>query len=275
MDTYGSLFASDPIFAHLMRKGFGTEEYKAGATITRLDRLLAAVTHYPEEKERYDGIKDAVTAMQQDLALTDAARNVVAGRIASIEEEVERGVDLPRKHADLESAIKEKERLLQTISQFDHERKTCDNELSAINTKDNYYARALAKVVAYLQSQDSRALGKIAASTKTSADDKLVENLARICDDITKNERTIADITARRTSVQQTLESVQDDIRRERRRIEDEERRAAERRRQEAAEAAARAAEAMRRAAQQSSHRQSSIGGGGFGGGGHRTTGGF
>ncbi|MDE2763862.1 MAG: hypothetical protein OXK74_13940 [Gemmatimonadota bacterium] len=204
-------YESDPFFAYLSRRRYGTA-IAAGNTLTRrLDRWVAAVTDYEAVRERYDMLNalpgHAASVLDEDReALAEAA-----GSLAALEEQViarngmkpvlERGERLYAERREARKALRDAETALRALT---------DEMVALHDERGSYYERAIDGIEAHLEGHSLRELVAMARGTDDPRDDVLVAELGELDGRLSDLRARIAERRDERSELSSRLADMED-----------------------------------------------------------------
>lgn len=166
------------LFKYLHRRGFGTPEYKAKGFTRRLDRWVARVVNYNENRQSYNFLKVTPELMAAEVDRRRGEFNSLMQRIESIEDTISEEIGLAevlRQGTELGAA---REALLEQIQQVDAERTQVENELARLEANENeYYVAGVNRLKQFLGSMEESALAARTRQTPQTTDDAIFREI--------------------------------------------------------------------------------------------------
>ena len=180
-DEKTPVYRSDPFFAYLSGRRYGTRTAVGNALTRRLDRWVAAVTDHEAARASYDLLNALPDHMESALEKDREALAAATPPLAGLEQEVidrngltpvvERGERLYREREAARKELRAAETALRALTQ----------ELAALHDeRGSYYERAIDGIEAHLEGRSLDELVAMARETGDPRDDILVAQLRGI-----------------------------------------------------------------------------------------------
>lgn len=174
-------YDSDPYFAYLSRRRYGSTSAAGNFLTRRLDRWVASVTDYEAAREGYDFLNALPDHMESVLEDERKALAVATPPLTQLEDQVierhgmkpvlARGERLYAERGEARTALREAETLLRSLT----------DELAALHDeRGSYYERAIDGIETYLEGRSLDELVSMARETGDTRDDVLVSELVSL-----------------------------------------------------------------------------------------------
>ncbi len=171
-------YEDSKLFRYLIERGFGTGAYEKRGLIRRLDRWVASLVDFQASKRSYNFLRATPELLRSEIArrrdLFNAIMQEVEQRRDAVEAELgldeilERGDRLGTDRDALVEQLSVQSAALDGLRQ---------EHLTLETHTDGFYAQALERLRASLDSAGPRALERVARRTPDHRDDDLVEDL--------------------------------------------------------------------------------------------------
>ncbi len=199
-------YHDNPLFMYLVRREFGTPNHDGNFLTWRLDRLVAALISYQEQKKNYDFLVSMPEAIKKEIDTREKEVLDLMSKMKKIEEIVEKKYGLPKVMEEGLKLGKRRENILLDINKSDEQHSMYSKEIMELdNTKGGYHKEAVKSLKDYLKGNDLAALKARARSTKGSEDDRLVDRIEEIDISIKKLKATINDSKKRQDGLASKL----------------------------------------------------------------------
>lgn len=189
----GKPYESDPLFMYLWRRRFETPDYTGGFLTKSLDRWVARMVHYDENRANYhmltqlpehlqahaQGIQEKAENLEQELEEIRLAA-FQKGGIGTVQSELDR---LDKKIEELEKKIERDEKEYQ---------KLMDEHAEYAADKDSYSQEAIDLQTAQLKRKDILDLYHEARMTATPKDDVMVSRISTLNEEKEQLEKELA-----------------------------------------------------------------------------------
>lgn len=185
----GRPYEADPVFAYLWNRGFGTSRYRASPVTKLLDRWAARSIDFDAQRRNYH----LLTEIPERLAEHAARMREIAERDIEAARALERGAaeaaGVPEREREREAA----ERRLGDADRAIEEQEAVLGELVERRARfasgeDEFSAQGTALLSEAFGREDLHSLRKRAARTRSPEDDALVDDLAKLEDEIEQLE---------------------------------------------------------------------------------------
>lgn len=180
-DRKSAQYLADPLFAYLRRRGYGAREYQKKGLAYRLDRWVAAVSHYDRALQDYELLQDMPRWLQENI---DATAPLAAQAEAELADYLNARPDVARVR-ELESTAAQAQETLaareQAIAAAIQEEAGMDGELIAIDEHEDRDSLEIRDL--YLKAfggQPIQALAKLAEQTDSPLDEEAVRQIDRL-----------------------------------------------------------------------------------------------
>lgn len=178
----------DPLFQYLVRRGFGSGSYRSRGLIRRLDRWVARLTRFEQQRRSYDFLRSAPALVAAEIERRQADFEALMDQVEAQRDalEAELGLDGVRAEGDRLGA--ERDRLTLALSQAAEATAGLRAERAGLDQERcHFYGEALAAVKGALGQAGSAELAERARTTPDPRDDALVielEDAARAAADL-------------------------------------------------------------------------------------------
>jgi len=166
------------LFKYLHRRGFGTSEYKAKGLTRRLDRWVARVVNYNQNRQSYNFLKVTPELMAAEVERRRGDFTSLMQRIESIEDSISEEIGLAAVLNQGTELGKVREQLLEQILQVDGERTQIEGELGRLEANENeYYVAGVNRLKQFLGSMEESALAARTSQTPQTTDDAIFREI--------------------------------------------------------------------------------------------------
>lgn len=215
----GKPYEADPLFMYLWQRGFATPNYRYGAFTRWLDRKVARLIGYDRARANYAMLQEIPRRLQQHAERCRAAAQAEAERLEALERRALRDDPaVATQRAELENRNTE---LAGILTEMEAAERKIDDIMSLraalTSGEDSETKAALGSIVEALQRQDVRTLREQARRTPTLDDDRLVERIGAIEEDLAAVEAELQRRKAQQLAQRQRLaqlEQVRNEYRR-------------------------------------------------------------
>jgi FtsZ-binding cell division protein ZapB/archaellum component FlaC len=215
----GKPYESDPLFMYLWQRGFATPDYRYGALSRWLDRKVARLIGYDRARANYAMLQEIPRRLEQHAERCRVAAQAEAERLEALERQALRDdAAVAAQRAELESR---KTELTGILTEMEAAERKIDDIMSLraalTSGEDSETKAALSGIVEALQRQDVRTLREQARRTPTLDDDRIVERIGEIEEDLAAVEAELQRRKAQQVAQRQRLaqlEQVRNEYRR-------------------------------------------------------------
>lgn len=215
----GKPYEADPLFMYLWQRGFATPAYRHGAFTRWLDRKVARLIGYDRARANYAMLQEIPRRLQQHAERCRAAAQAEAERLEAMERRaLSDDAAAAQQRAQLESR---KTELTGILSEMEAAERKIDDIMSLraalTSGEDSETKAALTAIVEALQRQDVRTLREQARRTPALDDDRIVERIGEIEEDLAAVEAELQRRKAQQVAQRQRLaelEQVRNEYRR-------------------------------------------------------------
>jgi chromosome segregation ATPase len=180
-------YESNVLFGYLLRRDFGTPEYRGRSLFARLDGWVARKVDFREQRNNYRLLQEVPDVMRKEVDKSEQYLKEKGEELLALEKGVEDRLGLTKVMEEGESLYEERVDLMSRIEQLDQlfsELVTKQKELD--DRRGSYYERALREYEEFLQSQSIEKLKSLARSTETRSDDGLALRIETLEQSIAK-----------------------------------------------------------------------------------------
>ncbi len=218
-------FRQDKRFSYLMKRKFGTDNYKGKGLSARFDNWLAEVVDYTAQKEDYDLQKGIPDHIAHEKAIRQDALEDVVGKMEAIENRESQDIGLVDVIKEGKEIGQKREEMMSQIEEIDSKYKRLYGEKKELATnKGFYYKNAVKRLKTYLKGSKLATLRRTALASPDPEDDVIVERIETINAGISQIKRKSKHAQSQADDVEDQLDGLKD-IRRKFRRKDYESRR--------------------------------------------------
>jgi chromosome segregation ATPase len=185
-------YHADPLFMYLWKRGYGTNEYKAGVLSRTLDQWVSRVSDFEKARRNYymlnkipKKLEDFKTSLESDLLDTEQ-------KIENLQNQKYKGkgiIDLQNRYDEQKTEL---EKIDASLKQFEEQHENILQEKqSFLNGNDEYYIEAIDVLKRIYKSTNLKTLRRNALMTSTHKDDALIRDLHDTERDIEHHEEQI------------------------------------------------------------------------------------
>src|SRR5690606_24910314 len=169
------------LFQYLVKRQFGTPEYRFRGITRRLDAWVARLIDFDRAKRGYDFLRVTPELVAAEVRRRREEFEPLMAELAEREAKAEAQVGLPEVLAEGERLGAERDRLVEAISAAQRAHRELSEQLASAESRDGkYHAEALRAFSAALDRTETRALEQHALRTPDGQDDVLVAEIARV-----------------------------------------------------------------------------------------------
>jgi hypothetical protein len=177
----GKPYEADAVFTYLWRRGYGTSRYRAWPLTRLLDRWVARRGNFEELRRNYAMLTDIPPRLDEHAARMRAVADGDLDALHELEERVAAAVGVPDKRARVEAAEQALEKIDEAIAKQEADIAALGERRARFGAaEDEFSARCTELLSQAFDREDIRALRERAASTPSSEDDRLIEELAEL-----------------------------------------------------------------------------------------------
>jgi len=199
-------FENNKIFSYLLKNSYGTTQYNRGDLIKRLDSWVAEKVNFRKNKECYDFLKSMPEMMKQEVAGRQEELDEVVFEMEEIESTVEKQYRLPEIVARARKLMSQRQTLMEKDKKEDEQylfyvkkREDMDNK------KGSYHAHAVQKIKSFLDGEQIGDLKSRARQTRGTEDDKIVDRIDYIDNEMQKLKDKAKDVRFERDTISKRL----------------------------------------------------------------------
>jgi archaellum component FlaC len=217
--TKGKPYEADPLFMYLWQRGLATPAYRHGAFTRWLDRKVGRLIGYDRARANYAMLQEIPRRLRQHAERCRAAAQAEAERLEALERRaLSDDAAAAQQRAQLEGR---KTELTGILSEMEAAERKIDDIMSLraalTSGEDSETKAALIGIVDALQRQDVRTLREQARRTPALDDDRIVERIGEIEEDLAAVEAEMQRRKAQQVAQRQRLaelEQVRNEYRR-------------------------------------------------------------
>ncbi len=200
----GAPYEADPLFMYLWKRGYGTQDYHGRGLIRMLDAWVARLVRYHDARPNYYMLLEIPERLGEHVTRTREAAEEEAGRLTAFEAE-KRGqagiLEIDEKADADEAALAA---IAEKLTDLIAARTALETKRATINRgEDEASQSAIASIVEVLQDTSLRDLHRAALLTPEPADERIVERIDDLREDIEDLEHDLE----RRRKVERDLEN--------------------------------------------------------------------
>ncbi len=184
-------YESNRLFTYLLGRQFGTSDYTVSGMTKRLDRWVARIVNYEDNKPSYDFLKVTPELVAAELERRQEDFDALMDRVESIRDAAAEKAGLPPVADRVESLEAERDGFTTALDQSRTREEGYETELESIeNSEGRYYAEAIARFRDFLSEQRTKHLARQAERTEDETDDEIVREIRSIdrrLDDVDEN----------------------------------------------------------------------------------------
>lgn len=166
------------LFKYLHRRGFGTPEYQAKGLTRRLDRWVARVVNYNENRRSYNFLKVTPELMAAEVERRRADFTALMESIEAIEDGIADEIGLTEVLREGTDLGREREQILAQIDEVDQQRAQIEAELARFEANENeYYVAGVNRLKQFLGSMEESALAARTRQTPQTTDDAIFREI--------------------------------------------------------------------------------------------------
>jgi hypothetical protein len=173
-------YEQDDLFQYLVKRRFGTGEYRSRGLVRRLDRWLAKLVKFDAQRRSYDFLRAAPALVEAEIERRQAEFATQMAAVEAHRDRLENELGLDPVRAAGYSVGAERDRLVELMGQRQIAAATLTKERAEIEAhRCRFYDEALEQTKAFLGRRGEAELAAHAASTPDPRDDALVIELER------------------------------------------------------------------------------------------------
>ncbi|MEZ5963804.1 MAG: hypothetical protein R3F56_08155 [Planctomycetota bacterium] len=167
------------LFQYLVKRDYGTAEYRGRGLIRRLDRWVAGLVDFARAKQGYDFLRVTPELVAAEVKRRHEEFEPVMQSLQGKQAQAAAAVGLPAVLAEGEALGSERDRLVQAMTEAQQAHRQVSEELARAEAADGkYHAEALVTLRGFLEHTETRALEQRARITPEPQDDALVTEIA-------------------------------------------------------------------------------------------------
>ena len=188
-------YEEDPLFNYLLDRDYGTTQYTGKGLIRRLDHWVAKLVRFTHHKQHYDFLRSIGDLVQIEIDRRQSELDAQLQEVKSLENEVFAQIGLIKVLQDGEQLGESRIRAIDQLEQLDrklHETRAELHELDSPNGR--HYKRAIDLISAFLEREHIVELRQRAADMPGSTDDRLVNQVLQIEEQLTNHRRQLDEL---------------------------------------------------------------------------------
>jgi DNA repair exonuclease SbcCD ATPase subunit len=189
----GRPYEAEPLFMYLWKRGYGTADYSANPLVRFFDKQVARLCNYHNARPNYAMLLEIPTRLREHATRMRAAADQEFEALTAIERAAAEADGIPA----LRQAVEEAERSLDAID--DHIQEAAQRVRQQMEARASYAAgedelsqQALSALIGQFEREGIMALRRQAEATRSTADDRIVQELAEIDQQQAAMEETLA-----------------------------------------------------------------------------------
>jgi hypothetical protein len=207
----GYPYETDPLFAYLFARGYGTSKYRAWPLARWLDGKLAKLCGYAAARRNYALLIEIPERLGEHAASMRAAFDSEAEALAALEEKAAEAADVPPLKTELEAAEKHLSEIDARIASHENAiRALVDERKGFAAGEDDYYRRCVDVLSRAMQRESFEFLRTRAARTQDPEDDDIVRELIALDDEADRIEQNLTEFRHLHERQKDRLEKLED-----------------------------------------------------------------
>ncbi|UCF20758.1 MAG: hypothetical protein JSU87_04950 [Gemmatimonadota bacterium] len=204
-------YEADVIFGYLLRRRYGSSDYRGTVLTRRLDDWVAGKVDYELQKENYDLLMEAPDVMETEFDKSEEILRADVADVEAIEQEAAERHGLTQVLADGESLYQERVVLVGRIEDLDSSFEDLVTEQKQLaDSRGRYYEKVIEEYAEFLENKNIDSLKSLAHATETRSDDGLTEEIASLDDEIRQTQQDARETHRRRVSLAIKLKGLKD-----------------------------------------------------------------
>jgi hypothetical protein len=188
-------YEASRLFKYLVGKNYGTPGYKSRGLTRVLDRWVARLVHFADNKQSYDFLRITPKLMAAEVARRRDDFSSLMQQLERIEDAVSDKIGLTDVLVKGEKFANDRDRLVDLLAELAKQREQLEGELQSLESRDNeYYREGISRLRQYLASLHDAALAAKAEATLDPVDDQLVAEIAQVSDQVARAQQQIAEL---------------------------------------------------------------------------------
>lgn len=190
----GKPYESDPLFAYLWKRGYGTSAYRAWPLARYLDGKVAKLCKYEPARQNYALLTEIPVRLAEHAQAMRAVFDHETRALAALEDAAAEAAGVPKLTRALETAESMLDEIDTAIAERENAiRALVEERKTFVAGNDAYYQRCLKILGDAMRRKGVRLLEENAARTPGRDDDELVRQLVRIQRDAEDAEQSLSD----------------------------------------------------------------------------------
>jgi hypothetical protein len=190
------------LFQYLVRREYGTPQYRAGWPARRLDRWVAEMVDFARVRPSYDFLRVTPQLVAAEVTRRREEFAPIMAQLQAKQARASAEVGLPAVLAEGEKLGADRDQRVAAMTELQNKHRAVSEELAqAESNEGKYYGEALATFRAFLERAETRALEQRARITPEPQDDALVAEIATLRQREGDAGARLAELSAQRTTM--------------------------------------------------------------------------
>ncbi len=206
-------YEENKLFMYLVNKSRNSSNGENTGLVNWLDSWVAGIVNFDENKKHYDFLLAMPGLMEEELKARQAKYNKIVDDMSKIEKNIADRIGLTSIIEEGRQIGIERGSLIKNIAQTNFDVSSYAEERKSLdNTKGEYHEKALQKLKDYFKGEDIQYIKKRARETPGTEDDKLVDKIEELDNNISGSKSKIKEVKSRRDAVKDRLLGLRDII---------------------------------------------------------------